>query len=433
MTLPATVQSAPNGDRFPRLDAMLDKEARELMMPGVSAALMEGGKLEWTGARGWADIEAHRPVTPDTPFNIASLTKPMTSVMLMQLVERGALSLDTPMQRYDPSYNDARVTVSHVLSMTAEGEPPGQRYAYSGNVYGTLGNVVTGAAHETLAQAFSADAQGLSSERAAHYQAIFGRVARPYNVYGGAEFVLAYPPDATPNAAANVISTASDYAGFADAVMRGKLLSRAAQKTMWTPHVTAKGEQLPYAYGWFVEDYRGHRLIYHYGYYDNAYSAVALIVPGRQLVFVGLSNGGALSGHNGIDRVEGNALACAVLVDFVDAALPCSELAAANVAKWKARFPPPEPEMASDPATLPRYGGSYRRPAGDEAQVLIDQGRLWWQSPAGRFPLTQLGPDRFVMKTDNRIMKFVFDKSGHVTRIDVTYPGDATVYALPRL
>lgn len=37
------------------------------------------------------------------------------------------------------------------------------------------------------------------------------------------------------------------------------------------------------------------------------------------------------------------------------------------------------------------------------------------------------------MKTDNRIMKFVFDKSGHVTRIDVTYPGDATVYALPRL
>lgn len=61
------------------------------------------------GARGWADIEAHKPITPDTPFNIASLTKPMTSVMLMQLVERGQLSLGTPMQRYDPSYKDARV------------------------------------------------------------------------------------------------------------------------------------------------------------------------------------------------------------------------------------------------------------------------------------------------------------------------------------
>ena len=87
--------------RYARLDAML--EARDLMLPGVSAALMERGRLVWTGQRGLADVEARTPVTPDTPFNIASLTKPMTGVVLMQLVERGQLSLDTPMQRYDPS------------------------------------------------------------------------------------------------------------------------------------------------------------------------------------------------------------------------------------------------------------------------------------------------------------------------------------------
>jgi len=448
--LPACGYAAQSADRFSGLDAALEKNARALRVPGVSAALMEHDKLVWTGVRGWADIDAHKPVTAETPFNIASLTKPMTAVMLMQLVERGALSLDTPMQRYDSSYKDLRITVGHVLSMTAQSKPPGQHYAYSGEVYGTLGNVVTGVTHGTLAQAFSrrvieplrlkntspgdlgGGTQGLSAERAAHYQRIFARVAHPYNVYGGVEMVPAIPPDATPNAAANVISTATDYARFADAVLHGQLLKPATLKTMWTPRVTAGGKRLPYAYGWFVEDYRGHHLIYHYGFYPAAYSAVALIVPERELVFVALSNGDALSGHNGIDPVEGNAFACAVLVQFVDAGLPCAKLAVANVAHWRAQISPPEPEVKSDPAMLPRYAGTYRRPDGSPAAVLMDRGRLWWKSPAGRFALAQVGRDRFVMKTDNRIMKFVFDK-GRVTRIDVTYPGDSRIYVVPRI
>lgn len=191
--------ASPRASRYARLDAILETQARELAMPGVSAALMQHGELVWTGARGWADIEAHAPVTPDTPFNIASLTKPMAAVMLMQMAERGELSLSTPMQRYDPAFTDGRVTVGHVLSMTAQGDPPGQHYAYDGNIYGALGAVVTGVSGEPLAKAFStrlierlslvntspgdlsADAQGLSSERVSHYQNIFNRLARPYN------------------------------------------------------------------------------------------------------------------------------------------------------------------------------------------------------------------------------------------------------------
>lgn len=252
-------------------------------------------------------------------------------------------------------------------------------------------------------------------------------------MYGGVEAVAAIAPPAEPNAAANVVSTASDYARFADAVMRGRLLTPSTLRTMWTPAVTASGEQLPYAYGWFVEEYHGHRLIYHYGYYPSAYSAVALVVPERELVFVALSNGGALSGHNGIARIEGNVLACAVLIEFVDAALPCAETAAAKVAQWRAQIPPPAPEIASDPAVLQRYAGAYRRLDGSPAAVLFEQGRLWWQSSAGRFPLTHIGAGRFVMKADNRVMVFVSDQSGRVTHIDVTYPGDPNTYVVPRL
>jgi CubicO group peptidase (beta-lactamase class C family) len=447
----ASGQVSPSAGRFALLDAALDANARELLLPGISAALIERGRLVWTGTRGWADIEAHRPVTPATPFNIASLTKPMSAVMLMQLVERGRLSLDTPMLRYDPSFTDPRITVGHVLSMSSESDPPGQAFNYDGNIYGQLGSVLAAVTGETLAQSFSArliaplgltrtspgavatDERGMSGERIAHYRAINARLATPYNIYGGVEPVPALPPDPEPNAAANVVGTASDYARFADAVLHDRLLGRATRERMWTAAVNARGERLPYAYGWFAEDYRGHRLIWHYGLYDNAYSAIALIVPERELVFVALANGSGLSGHSGIDPIEGNAMACAVLVAFVDPALPCAGLAAANVARWRARIRPPLPEIASDPATLPRYVGVYRRPNGAEANVLVDQGGLWWQSSAGRHRLAQVGPDRFVMKADNRIMLFLFDEGGRVTRIDVTFPGDPNTYAVPRL
>ena len=233
--------------------------------------------------------------------------------------------------------------------------------------------------------------------------------------------------------AANVVSTPSDYARFLDAVMRGRLLGPATLAAMWTPAVTSRGERLSYAYGWFVEEYHGHRVIYHYGYYPNAWSAVALIVPERELVFVALANGHGVNAGNGIGAIEGHVMACAVLRAFVDAALPCAEASAANAARWRAQVTPPLPEIASDPTMLPRYAGVYRRPSGGEGSVLVDRGRLWWQSPAGRFPLTQVGPDRFVMKADNRIMAFVSDDRGNVTRIDVTYPGDPDTYVLPRL
>ena len=222
---PAQAPAEPS--RYAALDAMLDAEMRELAMPGVSAAMMEHGRIVWTGARGWADAEKRVPVTPDTVFNIASLTKPMTAVVLMQLVELGQLSLDTPMQRYDPSFKDARITVGHVLTMTSEADPPGSSYKYNGNPFGMLNTVIKGVSGEELAKAFSTRlieplgltqtspgslakapfSEGLSAERVAYYEGINARLARPHHMYGGVEPIVSIPPDPEPNAAANVVST----------------------------------------------------------------------------------------------------------------------------------------------------------------------------------------------------------------------------------
>lgn len=454
-SMPASAEPAPKAERYAVLDSMLETQSRQLVMPGVSAAMIERGKLVWTGARGWADVEKRIPVTPDTVFNIASLTKPMTGVVLMQLVESGKLSLDTPMQRYDPTFKDPRITVGHVLSMRSEADPPGSSYSYNGNPFGMLDTVIKGVAGEGLAEAFSERlfeplglkqtspgslkdpkfSEGLSPERVAHYESIMERLAAPYHVYGGVELFKSFPPGPEPNAAANVVSTASDYARFLDAVMRGRFLKRATLDAMWTAPLLASGEPSPYAYGWFVKDYHGHRLVNHYGYYPSAYSAVALVVPERELVFVALSNGGALSGHNGIGGIEGNAVACEVLIAFVDAELPCRETAAASVAKWRSELKPPRKEMAPDVAAFSDYVGSYKRDDGSAARVFVDRGQLWYLTGLGPLALWQEASDRFFAKQDDRMLVFVRDQSGRVTRLDMSWPydPDPTVYSLPRM
>jgi CubicO group peptidase (beta-lactamase class C family) len=431
-------------DHFAALNAALETEARDLMLPGVSAAVVENGRVVWTRGFGWADIEAHAPVTPRTTFNIASLTKPMTAVMLMQLVQRSELALDTPMRRYDSNFTDERITVGHVLSMTSESDPPGQRYNYNGNIYAELGHILTSQGGHSLPEVFARrlieplalrdtapgpvapNAGAFSRAERARFAAIMARLAQPYRIYAGRETVRAVPPAPELDAAANVVSTASDYARFAASAADGRLLGAEAMARMWTPVTNAAGERLPYAYGWFVEDYRSHRLIWHHGYYPNAYSALVLIVPERRLVFVALANADGLSApFYWTEGVEGNTLACAFLRTYVDAALPCADVAAAAVARWRAGIPAPRPEIASDPAQLQRFSGAYRFDSGTVVTIIAEGDRLWWRSPSGgRYQLFQEAGNRFFMKADDRQLAFVSDaSSGQVTHIDLTIQG----------
>jgi hypothetical protein len=65
--------------------------------------------------------------------------------------------------------------------------------------------------------------------------------------------------------------------------------------------------------------------------------------------------------------------------------------------------------------------------------VFVEHGRLWWQTVVQPFELSQEAPDRFFMKADDRTVVFMRDKSGRVTGVDMTFPGNPTVFSLPRL
>ena len=71
---------------------------------GLAFGVVRNGSLEFFSVHGLADIESHTPVTEDTVFRIASISKTFTAVAVMQLVERALIDLDAPANDYLRAY-----------------------------------------------------------------------------------------------------------------------------------------------------------------------------------------------------------------------------------------------------------------------------------------------------------------------------------------
>ncbi|MCP2293549.1 serine hydrolase domain-containing protein [Nocardia amikacinitolerans] len=104
-----------------RIAAVFNRRA----VVGAAVGVVRGGRMEFLG-HGSANIATHQPVTEDTVFRIASITKTFTAIAVMQLWERGAIALDAPANDYlrayrliptDPEF--APVTVRHLLTHTS--------------------------------------------------------------------------------------------------------------------------------------------------------------------------------------------------------------------------------------------------------------------------------------------------------------------------
>jgi CubicO group peptidase (beta-lactamase class C family) len=91
------------------LTPALQKLVDDGKIAGGVALVARHGKVAFTTSFGYRDLESKTPMTEDTIFRIASMTKPITCVALMMLIEQGKLGLDDPVQRYLPELTEMRV------------------------------------------------------------------------------------------------------------------------------------------------------------------------------------------------------------------------------------------------------------------------------------------------------------------------------------
>jgi len=87
-----------------RIDRFLQSYVDSNRIGGAVVLVVRDGKTVYERGVGWADREANRPMTPDAIFRIASESKPITSVAILQLAEAGKLSIDDPVSRWLPTY-----------------------------------------------------------------------------------------------------------------------------------------------------------------------------------------------------------------------------------------------------------------------------------------------------------------------------------------
>jgi CubicO group peptidase (beta-lactamase class C family) len=284
-----------------------DRLRDSLHIPGLSIAILENDKLLWAGGLGYADRAGGRRANEHTLYPIASLTKPIAATLALQLVEQGRLNLDEPLSHFHKDFQTDRVHVRHIMTHTAAafepGMRPGDRYRYSGAFYGYLAPVIAKVAGrpfreqlvanvlEPLHMTESVPGHDVLDEPAlaARYADALRRLAKPYSN----DTLASYPPRFM-GSSAGLLSTVTDLAKFDVALDDDVLLRPATREQAWTPGRANDGSILPYGLGWFVQDYGGTRLVWHYGQWPM-FSGLILKVPRRRITLIALANSNGLS------------------------------------------------------------------------------------------------------------------------------------------
>ncbi|CAN5396184.1 serine hydrolase domain-containing protein [soil metagenome] len=323
----------------------LDSLRRAKGIPGLAVVVLHDTTILLARGFGLSDIARGVPVTPETPFNIASVGKPISAVVALRLVEQNALDLDRSMRRYggfpefcqaaraeggiffgDYACESEHLTLRHVLSMTANGAP-GTRFYYNPPSYSWASRPMaelTGRAFSSLVDSLVFRPAQMRRSARIHRSLplradLAAELAKPYHLDSTGQPVLSDPPPPQGDGAAGgVISTAIDLARFDVALTQGRLLLPASREQMWTPGRTPSGEMLPYGLGWFVADVAGRRLVWHTGMWEGRYSALYLKAPAERLTLILLANSDALQWETRFDEaaIERSPFARAFLTAF---------------------------------------------------------------------------------------------------------------------
>jgi CubicO group peptidase (beta-lactamase class C family) len=331
------------------LAVQLDSLRRASGIPGLAVVVLRDTSIVLARGFGFADLERRTQVTPETPFNIASVAKPISAVIALRLVQDGVLDLDRPMRRYrgfgafcdavrheggiffgDYACEGDRLTLRHVLSMTANGEP-GTRFWYNPPSYSWASRPMA----EVSRRPFSALVDSLVFRPAGMLHAarihrdlplrpeLAAALATPYHLDSTGHAIRSDPPPSQGDGAAGgVIASAMDLARFDIALTGDRLLSAASRAALWTPTRAPSGERLPYGLGWFLGEYDGRRLAWHTGLWEGQYSALYLKVlgatPAEHVTLILLANSDGLQWQSRFDEaaIERSQFARAFLAAF---------------------------------------------------------------------------------------------------------------------
>lgn len=431
-----------------RLDAVIRSELEDKGLPTLSIAVVDDQDLVWAEGYGLADPDREIPVTAETVYRVASVSKLFTALAVMQLVERGVLDLDAPITTYLPEFEpdnpfEKPITLRQIhshrsglvreppvghyfdptepsleatvmsLNETALVYPPETRTKYSNAAVSVAGLVVErtqGEPYADYAQHALLDPLGLS-KTSFHPRPDLRRDL-------GVGYMWRYDTNTLTEApvfelgigpAANLYTTMSDLGRFMSALFAihdgatTGIVQPETLEEMWTVQFAEPGQQEGFGLGFYVSDFQGHRRVQHsgvmYGYATRIYA-----LPDRKLGVALVADVDAVNPV--VDRIGTYALSL-LLAEKDGAPLP--------------DFIETDP---LDPAQARALDGRYEGPG---VMDLIERD--------GRLFLEQKGPERLLLRAQGDTL-VTDSRLGFGYRIvphgDTLVAGDASYVRRPR-
>lgn len=352
---PVAAPRGPRGHAHSRdatLSEQLHTRANEILARrpavGLSVGVVRAGRPAFH-VRGLADIRHKTPVTDDTVFRIGSISKTVTAVAVMQLVERGLIDLDAPANRYlravrlvGPGFRPP--SVRHLLTHTAGipdlrhvselrysgltpedgrppllnvefGEPlpslaeyyrnglevvsePGRTFAYCNHGFVVLGQIIEDVSGEPLDRYFRDrifEPLGMFDTDLVRSDRIAPRLATAYAFGRGGPRPLP-DRDWIGGACGGLYSTIRDLARYATALVggganeHGSILKPTTLATMFDPQYQPDPRLVGMGLGFFRADIGGHRIVSHDGILPGFHSRL-VVAPDDDIAVIGLTNG----------------------------------------------------------------------------------------------------------------------------------------------
>ena len=407
-TAPAPQDAAPRADdpKFEQLASLVERKAAEYRIPGGAFGIVRNGRTI-VRAFGITNADNPQPVTPETVFPIASISKTLTATAIMRLVEQGKLQLDAPVKRYLPEFTvrDPHVTgnvaIWHLLTHTAgwEGQltpedygissltrfaesqrelpqlaPPGEVWSYNNAGFTIAGRVIEVAAGQRIHEALRdlvIQPIGLTRTFTRTEEAVTHRFAAAHRSSAEALTVVRPISRSSTVTAGGVWMSLSDMLAYARFHLGdgtdddGRVvLTRKSLEQMRSARVSKVGTDDEMGLGWHLRKVGGVMTASHGG--TLGHISLLVLVPERRMALAVLTNSN--EGWRLIQDVERAALSVleGLTLD------PAHTIGHRGVNETM----PDAPIMTEQPDPAP-YVGAYRRPPLDiVVNIGVENGQL---------------------------------------------------------
>lgn len=308
-----------------KIDSLIQTEFNEKYGPGGAFLIAKDGKPIYQKAFGKANLELDAALTPESVFQIGSMTKQFTAVAVLMLEEQGKLKVNDPISKYIEDYPAGeKITIHHLLTHTSgikdftkmktlreiaqkemtpkmmvdffKNEPvdfaPGEKFDYNNSGYVVLGYIielVSGETYEDFIKKYIFEKAGMSQSYYASDRQVISSRAYGYHKkeYGFVnKTVISF---SVPFSSGSLMSSLADMLKWQNALNKNVLLNVESTKKAFSKYKLNNGEEFTYGYGWHIKELNGTPSREHGGSVFG-FKSMGVYIPSEDIYVVGFSN-----------------------------------------------------------------------------------------------------------------------------------------------